>query len=129
MRISDFLIARYDEAEAAALADIGARYGIDSVPHLRECEINTRDVNPCDCGYPAHVLADIASKRAVLGVHERIDYGESYQGAPAVCSPCQEVDGYGTESIGDRGTWPCPTLRILASVYADHADYQQEWAP
>ncbi len=25
--------------------------------------------------------------------------------------------------------WPCPTIRALASVYADHPDYQQEWRP
>ncbi|WP_434744798.1 DUF6221 family protein [Streptomyces sp. A-14] len=24
---------------------------------------------------------------------------------------------------------PCPDLRDLAAVYADHPDYQQEWRP
>lgn len=24
--------------------------------------------------------------------------------------------------------WPCPTLRALAAIYADHPDYRSEWA-
>jgi len=29
--------------------------------------------------------------------------------------------------MGCDGGWPCETLRLLASVYADHPAYQEEW--
>lgn len=38
-------------------------------------------------------------------------------------------DGYTDYSAddGDDGYRPCPTLRALASIWSDHADYRQEW--
>lgn len=49
---------------------------------------------------PARVLAECAAKRAIIEIAD-------------------DADNYGT----------CAQLQFaLASVYADHADYQQEWA-
>lgn len=34
-------------------------------------------------------------------------------------------------TIGCRcyGGWPCPTLRLMASEWSDHKDYQEGWKP
>lgn len=58
-------------------------------------------------GHPARVLAQVAAVRRVVEEHQ--------EKAPGVCSVCSRHD------------YPCPTLRALASTYADHPDYQQEW--
>ena len=58
---------------------------------------------------PVRVLADLAAKRAVIDLH--------------VAEDGQHPDFCGH----DRHELPCPTLRLLASVYADHPDYRKEW--
>ncbi len=56
--------------------------------------------------------AEVAAKRRIIADHVR--EGD-------VCVGCwYTADDYG---------WPCPTLRALALLYADHRDYQQEWQP
>ncbi len=53
---------------------------------------------------PSRILAECAAKRAISERH----------------ASCDDV------SYGDAST--CPEMRTLAGVYADHPDYQQEWA-
>lgn len=60
---------------------------------------------------PAAVLADIAAKRAILGLHQPTESGMS-------CDHC--ADGY---SAGWPRDWPCPTVRALASAYAHRSGY------
>jgi hypothetical protein len=55
---------------------------------------------------PARVVAECAAKRAILDQHER---------AHRVCVTCERE-------------FPCPTLEIMAAVYSDHPDYDEEWA-
>jgi len=62
---------------------------------------------------PSRVLREVAAKRAILAEHQ-----ESASGG--YCELCYY--GYG------GGSWPCPTVRALASVYSDHPDYDPEWA-
>lgn len=56
---------------------------------------------------PARVLAECEAKRRIVALH------------PEMLEWCQ---GCAHES------WPCRTLWVLASVYADHPDYREEWA-
>jgi len=67
---------------------------------------------------PARVLADIAAKRRILELHSQPH-------------ECPEVDGttwYMLMSAPESVDQPCPTQRMLASVYADHPDYDpEEW--
>jgi hypothetical protein len=42
------------------------------------------------------------------------------------CSVCTGEYGHGDVEC-DEEAWPCPTLRALASVYAEHPVYRQEW--
>jgi hypothetical protein len=73
---------------------------------------------------PTRSLAECAAKRAIIDEHEVIHkiYLKDY------CSTCADWEnsevGEGPPGI----EWPCPTLTTMAAVYADHPDYQQEWA-
>lgn len=70
---------------------------------------------------PASVLADIAAKRAILGLHNG-DYPYDPDDGPgnyswtARCQECHSEE-------------PCKTLRLLASAYADRPGYLEEWRP
>lgn len=72
----------------------------------------------------SRMLAECAAKRKIIEdhgyVHEVINWADGSSG-DAWCRTCGSVDDSPVE-------WPCRTLRALAAVYADHADYQQEWA-
>lgn len=64
---------------------------------------------PPDCWGPGRVLAEVAAKRAILE-HCRgsITEGEQWNEATQVTDATH-------------------TLKLLASVYADHPDYDEEW--
>lgn len=74
---------------------------------------------------PARVLAEVAAKRRILELHlpwtgEQNDDGR-------YCSTCV---GYPINSSGHIGVaWPCPTVRLLASVYRGRPGWRSEWAP
>lgn len=75
-------------------------------------------------GNPARVLAECAAKRQIIELHlaghrpgdDRCWYCQS---------DCRVEHG---EAMATWETWPCPTLRIMASVYADRPGFQPEWA-
>lgn len=100
--LTEFLLARFDEEAANAewIHD-------SSEDDLRLLEF----YGQCTCGRPARVLAEVAAKRRIVQLHVS---GEAW------CDHCA-----GPGDIDDS----CPTLRALASVYADHPDYRQEWKP
>jgi len=54
---------------------------------------------------------DISAKRRIVALHS--------------AEPGQHPDFCGH----DLRELPCPTLRLLASVYSDHPDYREEWRP
>jgi hypothetical protein len=79
-----------------------------------------REANVC-LASPEHttrrwvrVLAECAAKRAILALHEYEWMGPD--------------DAAGKGCSHDYEDWPCPTIRAIGSVYADHPDYRQEWA-
>ena len=70
-------------------------------------------------------LAECEAKRAIIEEHgpqevaslDRDSWGKPF----IVCRRC---------AIGDRQVIaPCHTLKSLATVYADHPDYREEWRP
>jgi hypothetical protein len=65
---------------------------------------------------PAAVLADIAAKRAILGLHcTRSGTGGTWDTDPvAICNDCSDVQ-------------PCMTLRLIASAYSGRPGYRDEW--
>ena len=70
---------------------------------------------------PAQVLADIAAQRRVLDLHHDGN-GGLYPGSGRFCAECTTPHDYAVPL-------PCPTLRALATAYAGHPDYRQEWKP
>lgn len=62
------------------------------------------------------VLADIAAKQAIIELHQ--------QGGtiPPHCWICQG-------SMPQGWAYPCETLRLLASAYADRSGYDESWRP
>lgn len=63
------------------------------------------------------VMDECAAKRAILGMHRNMP-------SPFIdglCTTCAET-GPGAQAF------PCGTVKAIAAVYSDHADYRQEWA-
>lgn len=61
---------------------------------------------------PARVLRETEAKRGILEEHQPSELAVY---APHGCPLCH--------------AWPCPTVRLMASVYRDREGYQEEWAP
>lgn len=101
MTLTEFLTARLDEDEALAQA---ARedYRMD-LRMARDMAQHSARHNP------ARVLREVEAKRAILARHTK----EVWDGS---CFDCAEP-------------YPCPTVRAIAAVYADHADYDEAWRP
>lgn len=75
---------------------------------------------------PAHRLADIALKRAILALHNRV------HDCPVVVTILDDGKPYiSTEHIdGDPHVTPCTTLRQLGTEFSGHPEYRgEEWAP
>lgn len=77
---------------------------------------------------PARVLREVEAKRRIIGEHRVLwEPGWTPEGEDdeefLVCARCED------RSRHDAMRWPCPTLRLLALPFAEHPDYQKEWAP
>ena len=130
-----FLKARLEEAAQTARTldgaswrsdtDVGDEYNIAVVLDSRyEASIARCGVEGLDDGEiraehiarhdPAHVLADVETKRQIIGWHAC----DARRGRDDErCTSCQEE------------TYWCTTLRLLAVPYAGHEGYRAEWAP
>jgi hypothetical protein len=63
--------------------------------------------------FGSRALREIEAKRAIMADHyasDRLEYGDP------LCARCFDLH-------------PCDVLFHLATVYSDHPDYRQEWAP
>lgn len=112
MTIVEFLTARLDEdaAQFDLAAEAEAEYcRHDGMPDTTAQEIKDYWLRPGGTDWP-RTLADIAAKRAIVARCGR----EARQ---------QELN----PRRYDFDTSERHALRALASVYADHPDYQQEW--
>lgn len=87
---------------------------------------------------PARVLAECEAKRRIVEMHCE---GGSLRGPVTdnkfycceICGPHEwpmtDAPPYAWVPEPNGDFWPCETLRILASVYADRPDYREEWRP
>lgn len=106
--ITDFLLARIAEDETRAMpAWRNGELAPDRI--TRECEAKRRIVE-------LHRIAMWTRHVRVIGNPA----GYEDRRAESHCVTC---DPDGNEQDG-----PCLTLRALASVYADHADFDPSWA-
>lgn len=70
---------------------------------------------------PARVLREVEAKRRIIERHSPHSMGE--------CRTCERPHwGVNICDHCERAA-PCPDLRDLAAVYADHPDYLPEWRP
>jgi hypothetical protein len=152
MTLVEFLTARWDEAEATAREadfepwEVGPTFGaldnrvyvrregdpFDSigtcviacqVPNMPRFRANARHIAAND---PAHVLADITAKRAILAEHAIKDNGAGKPDS-RYCWTCYADRGYNADS--SRYLAWCRTVRLLAVPFADHPDYDESWRP
>lgn len=86
----------------------------------RQAERNANHIARHD---PVRVLADVAAHRAILAIHETIS--AAYPGCTIESDPCCRECSVEGEYPGG---YPCPTLRVLAAIWADHAGYSEGWA-
>lgn len=107
MTLTEFLLARITEDEAAGSdAPDSAEWGWWVGVAMTSLCTRLPDTR--------RVLAECAAKRQIVAIHS---------GGHA----CQEPNT-GGGSFTDFGS-DCVTLGHLASVYADHQDYREEWRP
>lgn len=125
MTLTDFLLARIAEDEAYVKNALRSDYTYGGVNGL---SWNHDGLN----GAATRIHAECEAKRRIVEMHESIPYygldryGRwlPHEGEPkAWYCECQSEDGM------IQGEAPCPTMRILAAVYADHPDYREEWKP
>lgn len=74
---------------------------------------------------PRRVLADIAAKKKIVGLHRAIP--PAYPGAVIGDWPCCEVCSASGEYTG-TGKFPCDTLRLLAQPYKGRPGWSDEWS-
>jgi hypothetical protein len=151
IEIGEFLNARLDEDEQmaqAASAGLPWRAGTksDGLPSRNEWDLDLVYQYPDESGVvqcspeeaphiarhdPARVLAEVAAKRRIVEIHQR-KVSDGYPDV-IVCSECGPTDDERWRvqkwEQYQGGAWPCRTLRLLASVYAEHADYNPSWRP
>jgi hypothetical protein len=123
--LTEFLLARIaeDEAMATAAVDGGGlnwtvQYGgcrieddLGSVVVYDEGSPTEDEAAHIARWDPARVLAECEAKRRIVKLHE-IDWRDD-----RICGLCER-----------NYSFPCPTVRALTLPYADHPDFQQEWA-
>ncbi len=63
---------------------------------------------------PARVLREVEAKRAIVALHDIQWHSCPHE------HPLFQYEG---------GPRPCVTLRLLAAIYNEHADYDQAWRP
>jgi len=124
MTIIEFLEARIAEDEKFARAAshqkvAGPFHGNWRHDSLHLSGMEREDAVHIARNDPARVLAECAAKRAIIADHA--DMVEAFD------SLGQLFPG-GLMSAEVDAPWRTKTLYALAAVYADHPDYQQEWA-
>ena len=86
-----------------------------------------RPYDPTDPTDPARVLADIAAKRAIIGLHrqsECVNCQDVGRRPATSCAICHHDDEPLT-GPSYRGT--CATMRALAQPYAGRDDWDETW--
>jgi hypothetical protein len=73
---------------------------------------------------PARILADVESKRRMI-----LRHSPHSMASPAHSATCEREHWGILVCNHDGRDWPCPDLRDLASVYARHRGYRDEWRP
>lgn len=108
--LTDFLTARLDDDEAAALAGIETRTRWRAPTSRTALHV----VVKVGAWPAARVLAEVEAKRRIVDALDSLsDMG---------------VDSTSDYAQGATAAWR-EALRLIAFPYADHPDYREEWRP
>ena len=134
LTLTDFLLARIAEDEVRANLRDWHVSGCDTIPDASGYSY------PCDCGVPERMRRECEAKRRIVEWHKSwpvlvqkpptFDQVESADPSGFVMRASQQIAWATEQEYRERfGTEPpsAPILRALAAVYADHADYRDEW--
>ena len=120
MTLTEFLLARIAEDEAVALD--AARDGEGAIDWAGESGPTDVHIARWD---PARILAECEAKRRIVRRHSRTA-ADHWSGA----GNCEGCGFYGdTDLPYTSDSEECPELMDLASIYADHPDYDPAWRP
>lgn len=126
MTITEFVLARVAEDEERAREALKPS-DIDVFMDEKRSFYTTVGAHRDDWGLYTfnvpveRVLAECEAKRRIVGKHAASEPWETPDGERQACMSC----GYWEdEPVVD---YPCENLRILASIWADHPDYREEW--
>ena len=140
LTLSQFLEARIAETEGAALAAAPGPWIVEHArvwsgePNPNKVELLifrgsrdwSSDANHIARNDPARVLATCKAHRAIVEAHPvSTEYEAEY------CMTCQwdvDCDAPKHDHQDGAGEYPCPTLRALASIYADQPAFDPRWA-
>jgi len=141
--LTDFLLARIAEDEAVARAATPGLWACETAPNGFPAMVvgnnmtvadtydkpHLSDANHIARHDPARVLAECEAKRRIVALHvgSGRDPFYSHKGGPL--DTCDVCVSFHADMDCSNEPWPCPTLRILALPYADHADYDESWRP
>jgi hypothetical protein len=128
--IMEFLKARLDEDQSALRLALSADWQVDSMFRtvvnrqgstetqiVQDPSAQVRDLEHIARHDPARALREVAAKRRIMYEYEcEVERGAAGSRPDFQARHGGIVDAYSA------------SLRIIASVYADHPDYQQEWA-
>jgi len=117
--LTEFLLVRITEDEAQADEIHECTCGAGELLTLYGPGFEPDKWRKWCCGYPARVLAECEAKRRIVEIHVEID--EEYPNPKVTC--CQECSAYGEYP----GGFPCATLKAVATIYADHPDFREDW--
>lgn len=102
---------------------------------LDEDERDTRSTGIPGAAIPRRYVQELRAvkvQRAIVAGHSVSICTHPGVGAHRQCGFCSSggfpSTAAGSDLMGIEGDWPCPTLRLLASQWSDHPDYQQEWS-
>jgi hypothetical protein len=121
MTISDFILARVTEEEDLAHAALDGREPDDRWDSPSDGEHFNR-WNPWRVQSACLVRRQIVRAHADAGPQVVRVPGATLELRGAVCSTCRDEQG-------QPAAWPCYTMRVLASEWADHPDYRHDWRP
>ena len=118
--LTEFLLARIAEDETRARVKMGDLMSECACPPMAQPTGGpVVEVHSPDLAQAVRTLADCRARRQI--VDELHFDGRSGDYVAPWCVECSDDE--------NLVYLPCPTLRLLASPYADHPDYRQEWKP
>ncbi|MDP9092411.1 MAG: DUF6221 family protein [Actinomycetota bacterium] len=104
--LAGFILARVSEDEAVA------RAVLDSGVHDERSAVKEWIA----VANPQRMLTWSDARRRIVALHHAAERLLAEDNRPELCLGCGHPE-------------PCPTMRLMALVWADHPDYRQSWRP